>query len=370
MAIAIQPYTEDRIPAVKGFNQRLAAGGVAPEFHFPESHIPYWLPPRDGRRLYQNYYVALEGNTVHGAFILKSQDFSLSGAIEPVVYYHLPVSEGIVNKSYASVGVLMLRSAIKMRPMLFALGMGGFDRPLPTMLKAMGWFLSAVPFYFRVNRPSRFLSQIVPLRQSSARRALANFAAFSGAGYLAIKAAQALRTRKQDRALRTEVIQRFGLWADELWQHNAPRYPLIADRSSDALNVLYPPDKNFICLQISRGAETLGWTVLLDTQMHDNKYFGNLRVGTIADAFAAPEHATEIIRAGTQILAQRGVDLTIANHSNTAWGNAFRSNGYFEGPSNFIFAASKPLAEKLAPMERNRANIYFMRGDGDGPVNL
>lgn len=370
MAIAIQPYTEDRIAAVKAFNQRLAAGGVAPEFHFPESHIPYWLPRLDGRRLYQEYYIALEGESVRGAFILKYQDFSVSGAAESVVYYHLPVSEGVVNKAYASVGVLMLRSAMKMRPMLFALGMGGFDRPLPTMLKAMGWFLSAVPFYFRINRPGRFLRQIAPLRQSAGRRALAGLAAFSGAGYLAIKAAQQLRTRKQERSIRTEIVNAFASWTDDLWQHNAARYPLIADRSSAVLNVLYPPDKNFVCLQIARGTEILGWAVLLDTQMRDNKYFGHLRVGTIADCFAAPENAAEVIQAATHVLEQRGVDLTIANHSNRAWGKAFQSNGYFEGPSNFIFAASKPLAEKLAPLETRCPNVYFMRGDGDGPVNL
>jgi len=370
MAIAIQPYTEDRIVAVKAFNQRLGAGGVAPEFHFPESHIPYWLPPLDGLRLYQEFYVALEGDTVRGAFILKHQDFSLSGATEPVVYYHLPVSEGIVNKVYAGVGVLMLRSAVKMQPVLFALGMGAFNRPLPTMLKAMGWSLSAVPFYFRINHPAQFLRQIAPLRQSSGRRTLANLAAYSGAGYLAIKTAQSLRTSRGDRSIRTEVVRTFGPWADELWQYNASRYPLIADRSSAALNVLYPPGKDFICLRITREGETVGWAVLLDTQMRANKYFGNLRVGTIADCFAAPEHAAQVIQAATQILEERNVDLVIANHSNTAWGKAFLSNGYFEGPSNFIFAASKALAEKLAPLDTNRPNIYFMRGDGDGPVNL
>jgi hypothetical protein len=370
MAIAIQPYTEDRIAAVKAFNQRLAAGGVAPEFHFPESHIPYWLPRLESRRLYQEYYLALEGETVRGAFILKYQDFLVSGATETVVFYHLPVSEGIVNKAYASVGVLMLRGAIKMRPMLYALGMGGFDRPLPTMLKAMGWSLSAVPFYFRINHPARFLRQIAPLRQSSGRRALANVAANTGAGYLGIKATQWVRARRTDRSIRTEIVSIFGPWADDLWQRNAVRYPLIADRSSAALNVLYPPDKKFVCLQVARRTEILGWAVLLDTQMRDNKYFGNLRVGTIADCFAAPDHASEVIQAATHVLEVRGVDLMIANHSQSAWGKGFQVSGYFKGPSNFIFAASKPIGEKLAPLETNRPNIYFMRGDGDGPVNL
>jgi hypothetical protein len=370
MAIAIQPYTEDRIAAVKAFNQRLAAGGVASEFHFPESHTPHWLAPLNGRRLYQEYYVALEGEIVRGAFILKYQDFSLSGTTEPVVYYHLPVSEGIVSKAYASVGVLMLRSAMKMRPMLFALGMGGFDRPLPTMLKAMGWSLSAVPFYFRIHHPAAFLRQIAPLRQSFRRRALASMAAASGIGQVGIKTMQWFRTENRGRSVQTEIVSGFSPWADQLWQQNASRYPLIADRSLAALNLLYPSGKNFICLRISRGGETTGWAVLLDTQMRNNKYFGNLRVGTIADAFGAPENAPEIIRAATQALEERGVDLIVANHSNRAWGAAFRSNGYFEGPSNFIFAASKPLADKLAPLGTNLPNVYFMRGDGDGPVNL
>src|SRR5712691_6906596 len=107
MAIAIQPYTEKWIPAVKALNQRLAAGGVAPEFHFPESNTPPWLPKLDGRRIYQEFYLAVDGNVVRGAYILKFQDFSVRGEMRPVVYYHLPVSEGIVNKTYSSVGVHM-----------------------------------------------------------------------------------------------------------------------------------------------------------------------------------------------------------------------------------------------------------------------
>ncbi len=135
MAIAIQPYSADLIPAVKGFNQRLVAGGVAPEFHFPENNIPHWLPKLEGRRIHQEYYLAVDGDCVRGGFILKYQDFFFHGKPQPVVYYHLPISEGIVNKAYAGVGVHMLRSALKLQPMLFALGMGGFDRPLPQMLK-------------------------------------------------------------------------------------------------------------------------------------------------------------------------------------------------------------------------------------------
>jgi hypothetical protein len=370
MAIAIQPYTADLIPAVKAFNQRLAAGGIAPEFHFPESNIPYWLPRKDGRRIYQEYYLAVDGEEIRGAFILKYQDFLLAGETLPVVYYHLPVSEGIVNKAYASVGVLMLRSALKMEPRLFALGMGGFDRPLPTMLKAMGWSVMAVPFYFRVHHPRAFLREIAPLRQSAVGRALTGLAAATGTGWFGIKALHWLRTKGSAAGISDEPVAGFGPWADDLWRQCAAHYAMVADRQSHTLNILYPPGKHLLCLRIVREAEVLGWAVVLDTQMRGNKYFGNLRVGTIADAFASPENAAAIVRSATRFLENREVDVVIANHSHAAWGNAFRTAGYLPGPSNFIFAAAKPLAEKLAPFEANQTQVYFMRGDGDGPVNL
>lgn len=369
MAIAVHPYTEDKIPAVKAFNQRLSAGGIAPEFLFPESHVPYWLPKINGRRIYQEYYLALDGDFVRGGFILKYQDFSVLGTVMPVVYYHLPVSEGIVNKSFASVGVLMLRSALKMQPTLFALGMGGFDRPLPTMLKAIGWSLHAVPFYFKVHHPNAFLREIGPIRQSTQRRALAKIAAATGLGHLGIRGLHRLRTKSAGSAV-AEPVTTFESWASDLWAQNARDYALIADRSVDVLNALYTVNKNFLRLRVKEGSELTGWAVALDTQMRNNKYFGNLRVGTIADGFAVPKNAAGVISAVTKALEAGGVDLIIANHSSAVWGDGFRANGYLQAPSNFIFAASKALSEKLAPFEKHKDQIYFMRGDGDGPVNL
>jgi len=63
MAIAIHPYTEDRIPAVKAFNRRLAEGGVGAEFHFPESNVPHWLPKLDGSVIFARLVLATNGLT-------------------------------------------------------------------------------------------------------------------------------------------------------------------------------------------------------------------------------------------------------------------------------------------------------------------
>jgi len=370
MAIAIQPYTEERVPAVRAFNQRLALGGVPREFLFPESSVPDWLPPAHGRRVFQRYLLAVEGDAVHGGFILKHQDFSIRGETRPVSYYHLPVSEGIVDKAYASVGVQMLRSALKMEPVLYCLGMGGFDRPLPQMLKAMGWGLCAVPFFFRVSRAAPFLRQIGPLQGSPAGRWAAELAAMSGLGWIGIHTLQRARTRRATRNVSSETCARFDDWADALWERCRRTYRLIGSRDAATLNVLYPPGGKFLRLTMRHGGQVLGWAVMLDTQMRDSKYFGNLRVGSIVDCLGAPEHAPVLMQEAARHLESRGVDLVVSNHSHRAWGTALRSAGFWEGPSNFIFAGSKAITALLAPFEENRHEMYWTRGDGDGPVNL
>ena len=65
-----------------------------------------------------------------------------------------------------AVGSLLLRDAVWREPMLYALGMGGHDRPLPKMLQSDGMDPRPVPFYFRVIHPYRFLRQMSVLRGS------------------------------------------------------------------------------------------------------------------------------------------------------------------------------------------------------------
>jgi len=248
--------------------------------------------------------------------------------------------------------------------------MGGFDRPLPQMLKAMGWNLCAVPFYFRVNHPAKFLREIGPLRESRSRRLFATLAAVTGVGWAGIKLINSLRTSSPQRELFVEQVEGFTERDNDLWKQCRERYKLIADRGCAALNVLYPWSKNFLCIKISRASGFIGWAVLLDTQMRDNKYFGNMRLGSIVDCLALPENALAVMQAATQFLEQRGVDLIISNQSHHAWGGALKSSGFLETRSNFIFGASKPLAELLSPFQNNQNQVFLNRGDGDGPVNL
>src|SRR2546426_6720167 len=98
MAIAIQPYSADLIPAVKGFNQRLVAGGVAPEFHFSENNIPHWLPKLEGHRIHQEYYLAVDGDCVRGGVIFENQEFFFPREPRPAGFFHLPIFQSIRKK--------------------------------------------------------------------------------------------------------------------------------------------------------------------------------------------------------------------------------------------------------------------------------
>jgi hypothetical protein len=370
MRTVVTAYAAECVPAVKEFNRRMADGGFA-EFRFPESPIPDWLPGEGDSRLFQEYLLVLEDCAVRGGYILKHQDFSLRGEILSLAHYRQPVSEGTWNRAYAGVAVQMLRAAMASQPLLFALGMGGTDRALPRMLAAVGWRLRAVPFYFKVLNTGRFLREIQPLRQSWGRRLAAELARATGAGWLAVRAAQGLASKRRRAVCDVEPFRGFSGWEDELWQRVYRDYELIAVRDSRVLNLLYPAsNERFLGLKVSAGGRVAGWAVVLDTPMRDHRQFGCLRVGTIADCLAAPGDAARVTGAAAAFLEARGCDLLISNQAHGAWTNALGACGFLRGPSNFVFAAAKKLAGMLEPFDVNFRGIHLNRGDGDGPIHL
>jgi hypothetical protein len=166
-------------------------------------------------------------------------------------------------------------------------------------------------------------------------------------------------------------VRCFEAWADALWERTNYRYPMIAARDARALNTLYPAaDGRFIRLRVTRDGTIAGWALLLNTQMSSHKQFGDLRVGTVADCLALPEDAGAVVAAAAEWLEARGVDLIVSNQCNARWCAALERCGFLHGPSNYVFAASKQLADALEPFDANRHEIHINRGDGDGPIHL
>lgn len=378
MSIVIQPYRPEHEPAVAEFNQRLGQAGEDPDMVFYRYAEPRWLPRTADSRIYNEYFVAIDNSVVRGGYALKSQEFFFpDGKIRSIGYYHHPLSEGIVNKAHTVVGTLLLRDAMQRAPLLYCLGMGGYDRPLPQMLVRLAWAHYLVPFFFRVLNPTRFLRQMQALRQSSPRRLLMDLAAFTGLGWAGSILFQGYRalTAPRSPAVRTCEIARFEASTFEenlqsLWDQARQTCSFAAVRDREALRVLYPPsEKHLTRIVVKRGGTAIGWAVV-GKRRPDAKY-GDLRVGSVVDCWALRGEYFSVVRGATQTLEQQGFDLILTNQSHQAWGDAFRAGGYLPGPSNFLFAASKKLAELLAPFEQARPRMHLTRADGDGlPKNF
>jgi hypothetical protein len=366
MPIVIQPFREEHQPAVKAFNQRLRAATTDPNLVFYGRSNPSWLPRIEGSPLYNEYFIALEDGEVRGAYALKYEKFFLAGHCEyTVACYHHPLSEGIVDRKYSTVGGLLLRDALRREPMLYALGMGGFDRPLPQMLKAVGWTLHLIPFYFRVVHPYRFLRGLSALRQTPWRRLLMDLSAFTGSGWASITAAQNLKRLRGTRAGSFEAVEveEFSDWADLLWLEARGNYRLASVRDAQTLKRLYPVDDcDLTKLCVKHAGKPVGWAVV--GERRKDAKFGTLRVGSIVDCWARPENAASVILAATHSLERQGMDLIVTNQNHREWGRALKICGFFAAESNFIFAASKKHSALLHPGDWS--DFHLTRANGDG----
>jgi len=365
--LTIAPFEEQHAPAVREFNRRLQAGGAPADYVFSESPVPEWLPPGPGAPVYNRFYIALEDGIVRGAYAVKHQEFLLGGERREIAYYHHPLSEGVIDRKFAMVGVQMLIQAQRQHPLIYALGMDGTDQPLPRMLAALKWPSCAIPFFFKVNHPTSFLRNMRPLRASAARRALADAAAATGAGWAAFKGVQFLAGLPGafQRAEAEEVAE-FGEWADEIWRDCVPHFRILAVRDGCTLRTLFPAgNPNFIRLKVTARGRLLGWAALGDVRKQAHPQYGSLRVGTILDGLARPQDAAAVVSAAARVLEMRGVDVITSNQSHYAWRRALRRCGFLPGPSNFIFAASPELSRNMMPFDETILHSHWTRGDGD-----
>src|SRR6202165_6045988 len=113
MAIVIQPYRPEHEPAVADFNQRLRQALEDENLVFYRWAQPRWLPRTAESRIYNDFFVAVDDGIVRGGYALKTQEFFFpDGQMRSIGSYHHTLSEGIVDKSHAMVGTLLLLAAM------------------------------------------------------------------------------------------------------------------------------------------------------------------------------------------------------------------------------------------------------------------
>ena len=174
---------------------------------------------------------------------------------------------------------------------------------------------------------------------------------------------------KKENYLTMKEINVFEQNLDLVWENSKQYNSFTAVRNCEYLKTLYS-DKRFIKLQFSENNKIVGWSVSLCTKLNDHKYFGNMMLGSIVDCLSLKGYERNIVRQTSKILEDKSADLVVSNQSHIFWKNAFKINSFIAGPSNYIFALSKVLSDKLIGDKKLKDYKHLTRGDGDGPINL
>jgi len=375
MGLRVILYEASHQAAVRAFNARMRAGDA---LLFPlQETAPLPNPNSPAHAIeFRHFVVVDDAGEVRGGYFIRSQQFHIRGQVHAVGHYNAPLSEGLIDKRYAAVGAAMLAHALREQPLLFAMGMGSMDRPLPRMLRAIGWAILETPFYFLVLNSKRFLRNIGPLRERRERRAIADVLAISGLGGLALKAIQSARTRNRfDGRYGQHRIQEFSEWADQVWLDSAPQYSWSAVRSSEYLRFIYPvtgagSGAPYYGVQLTEGERPAGWVQMLDCQPLERSYFGEMRVAALVDGVAPAAVIPSLVHSGVEAARARNADIIISNQMHRDWIAGLKAAGFWQGPSNYLLALSKGLRKLMEPWEESISRIHFNRGDGDGRVNL
>jgi hypothetical protein len=369
--LLIARYTEEHVPFVRAFNERLRAGGSPFQFGAEPSQNAFRSAANEVRP--EHFLLFDEGGAVRGAYTLVFQRFLIGGVPEAVAFLQIPISEGSVSSAFGAVGLLLLKDALRRSPLLFGLGMGGIERPLPKLFRVLGARVCEVPFLFQVVRPRAFLANASALQGKRYLRVTSRVAAVTGIGSLAFRIMNGTRRRHamSRRNLRVERTTDFGAAADEVWESATAKYSCISIRDRETLNYLYPVrDPRYHRLVVYEERELKGWALVTDSRMQDHNHFGDMRVGAIANCLAYPGSEDTVICAASHYLRDCGVDLIVSNQLSPGWRSSLVREGYLNYRSNFVFATSPELTRKIKQHDSAFERVHINRGDGDGAYNL
>lgn len=245
------------------------------------------------------------------------------------------------------------------------LGTPGADSRVFKLYQRMKFhYWGMVPFFYYIVDGSRALRHLSVFRQ---KPVLSRVAAVLSRLCIPGKLLALRHWRRRDLVgkFHVEAWQSFPAEADQLWESVVARYSLIFDRSSQYLNWRYA-DPAYLRVGVFHDQQLVGWVVCKATQMHDNFYFGNLKVGTIVDVLVDPTSAKDVqavLSVGLRSLLESGADLVITNLSEGRMMRKVQRLGFLAGPSNFHF-----FTHNLPTLRLDECHLT--RGDSDGDDRL
>jgi len=357
---------------IRRFNERLAAGGVT--YRMPlDPRLPGEHHAPSGYFVNRRLLLATQNREMRGGVLLQNHRVSIWGQEQPFCWLQLPLSESLVNSDYARTFIPLLHQAAEHQEFAAVLGVGSMQEKLAKILVKSSWDHRPVPLFFYPVNLSAVALKLRYLRSRPALNLGARAAAYSGVASAAGVIRGITRAVQLTRASVTSIrVPDFDTWADEVYQRCAPQYGVLANRDAMTLRVLYPPeDRRYIRLRVLSKAtgKDLGWIMVVHRKMKDDKYFGNLHVGTLVNGCCELRHVESVIAAGFRELIDLGVDLVVCNWSHDTWRAATSALGFLTGPSNFFFFTSPygtPIVRAAGPL----GAMHLTRGDGDTPASL
>lgn len=368
MPIQIVPYLNEHETMVKAMNARLAAGGSTWAFY--DYAAPRWAAPGQTPHAARSFYLALDdAGSVHGGYVLKVQTFLANGVEIEAATLQGPVSEGLVDPRFSMLGMRMVRDMERRMPLLFA--WGGTEK-LTGVLKGLGWSDFTGALATKVLRADRLLKLMPQIRKRAVLRVSADILTASGLARVLgniVHGSMGLVAGGSGPRLAVVEEDRFGPWADQVWQAAKGHYGFIAVRDAQSMNVLALRDDwpNAIILRMEHQGRTVGWAAVRDTTFPEGHRFAGLRIGSIIDSLAEPGFEAGVIEAATRSLAARGVDATMSVYTHRDWLRGFRRAGYFVQPNRRPANTAPAMTEILSKVPGGPQSYHLTPLDGDGP---
>jgi hypothetical protein len=322
-------------------------------------------------------YVGVDvAGQVRGAYSLRWQFLWLQGERLLGTHYGYPISEGIVDKQYAMVGVSILRDAVKRCEYLYTLGADGRTGNVFRVAQHAGWAIEDVPFLFRVINGGRFLRRLPQIQRRVERRVLVTIFSATGAAQIAsgiLHAGSAICNHGSS-SLRTSVhvtveeVATLAAAADEVWSRVRSQYGYCVVRDDAHVELSFPIERTDLHrLVVRHQGSIVGWSVVMIRGLSRLRaYLGDVAPGLIVDAFGDAAYASEIVRAATAYLAARNVDVVITNTSHRGWLIGYKHMGFVAWRSQFPLIVSRSLAGRIGDLNAVMPRIHMSRGDGDG----
>jgi hypothetical protein len=374
----IRIVADDDIPAVARFNQRLRDGGrgedqitLSPSLPGEARYRPAGFP------VYRRMMIAEDGREVRAALMLYHNNIFIHGKKRDCCWMDMPISEGIIDRRYSLAIIQLLKAALKYQPFLMSTGAGPVDKVSFRLLTTLNWRNHVVPFFFYPVKVTSVLLGLSYFKKHAKLRYGALLGAYTGLG-AGLSGVLTLSRRIAPclSGYEYSMEKAFDDWADRIFDDCIPDYGVAMRSDATTLNILYPPDKPGLTrLRVRRkgakhgAGQDVGWILVASKQMKDNRYFGDLKVGTLVDGFGRAANAPALVAAGIDHLAETGADIIVANFSHEAWVKACHRSGMLAGPDSyyhFVSPGGSPLFEDACQPR----DIHMARGHSDGMWSL